>query len=102
MIPIANPNPHPHAHPSAGSRDDSPAAESRLRRAASKTGDGDGSDDGASTRDGDEGSPAFRFSDPLALEGKIGLSGHPCAAGCGHVCWVTNIPVMHDSVGSDS
>ena len=93
VVPVSIPHPLPII------QSDSPVAEPRLRRAASKTGDGDGSDDGASTRDGDEGSPALRFPESLTPDGKVGgLSGHPCAAGCGHVCWAMNIPVVHDSL----
>lgn len=78
----------------------------KLRRAASKTGDGEGSDDGASTRDGEEGSsPAIRFPEffpqDTAAKPVPVLSGHPCAAGCGHFCWATNDPLLHESVASD-
>ncbi|EKM54156.1 uncharacterized protein PHACADRAFT_257792 [Phanerochaete carnosa HHB-10118-sp] len=83
------------------SQSDSPATDApRLRRAASKTGDGEGSDDGASTRDGEEGSLAIRFPD--STEGKLVLSGYPCAAGCGHYCWATNDPFSHENTESET
>lgn len=91
--------PAPGSHPS--SQSDSPSTDApRLRRAASKTGDGEGSDDGASTRDGEEASLALRFPD--GVEGKPTLSAHPCAAGCGHYCWATNEPMLHESTESET
>lgn len=82
------------------SQTDSPSTDApRLRRAASKTGDGEGSDDG-SNRDGEEGSLAMKFPD--GAEGKPVLSGHPCAAGCGHYCWATNDPLLHESMENET
>ncbi|GJE95841.1 hypothetical protein PsYK624_120310 [Phanerochaete sordida] len=92
----------PTAGSNPSSQSDSPATDApRLRRAASKTGDGEGSDDGAgSARDGEEGSLAIRFPD--GVESKPMLSGHPCAAGCGHYCWATNEPLLPDNTESET
>ena len=65
--------------------------ESKFRgRAISRSVDGDGSDDGVSSRDGEEGRFGFRGPDSNVIDTKNTLLGHPCAAGCGHYCWAAN------------
>ena len=64
--------------------------ESKLRgRPISRSGEGDGSDDGMSSRDGDEGRYRVHESTDI-VEIKGAIIGHPCAAGCGHYCWAAN------------
>lgn len=60
----------------------------RRGRAMSRSVDGEGSDDGLSSKDGDDGK--FRTPETINLEAKNDILGHPCAAGCGHYCWAAN------------
>lgn len=63
--------------------------ESKHRgRAMSRSVDGEGSDDGLSSRDGEDGK--YRNNEVVSVETKNDILGHPCAAGCGHYCWAAN------------
>ncbi|KAJ3553400.1 hypothetical protein NM688_g3633 [Phlebia brevispora] len=67
--------------------------ESKHRgRAISRSVDGEGSDDGFSSRDGEDG--RYRNHELVGVEPKNVLLGRPCAAGCGHYCWAANEAVF--------
>ena len=83
-LPLAMPS----APPTETHRSTPTTPESKLRgRAISRSVDGDGSDDGISSRDGEDG--RLRGHDSHVIDTK-NILGHPCAAGCGHYCWAAN------------
>ncbi|KAI0929589.1 hypothetical protein AcV7_005082 [Taiwanofungus camphoratus] len=86
--PPSSPHRRPHASPNPGAVPERARGRATSRSGSTIGGDSDGgSDDSAGLRYGDSrfGEDNGLFIGPMHV-----LRGYPCAAGCGHYCWITN------------
>lgn len=88
------PSPNGHAVSVDARRSTPTTPESKFRgRGMSRSVDGEGSDDGVSSRDGEDG--RSRGHEPSGVEARNAILGHPCATGCGHYCWAANEVLLY-------
>lgn len=98
--PVSEATPLPYLNPNNTSnalRAQRPPASQRASSVSQE--DREGSDDGIGTvtREGEESLVGSKMTETVGDGGEAGVAiqGHPCAAGCGHYCWATNLDFVY-------